>query len=280
MSGKQKTPDPWMKFYPQDWRADEKLRLCSLAARGLWIEMLSIMHRSERYGQLLIAGATPTDAQLAVQAGASPEEVSALLVELENAGVFSRAAKGVIYSRRMTRDKKRSETNTKNGKNGGNPKLGNKTINSGSVKQNETDPDKPQKPEARSQIEEEDKSSPSGGGAREKPDEGRYAFAGKTVRLNAADLDRWRKTYHAIPDIMAELEAIDAWFQNPELAESKRKNWFTAVPGMLSKKHSEALERQKSGQPTFGFAPRRGEAQPDFALIVGRRTPTPQGPPQ
>jgi hypothetical protein len=66
---------PWMKFYPQDWRADEKLRLCSLAARGLWMEMLALMHRSERYGQLLINGHVPTDAQLAVQVGAPPIEV-------------------------------------------------------------------------------------------------------------------------------------------------------------------------------------------------------------
>lgn len=118
-----KSATPWMKFYPQDWRADEKLRLCSLAARGLWIEMLAIMHRSERYGQLLISGRVPTDAQLAVQVGASPEQVSSLLLELDGAGVFSRAASGAIYSRRMTRDYKKAEIARKNGKTGGNPRL-------------------------------------------------------------------------------------------------------------------------------------------------------------
>jgi hypothetical protein len=115
-----------MKFYPQDWRADEKLRLCSLAARGLWIEMLALMHRSERYGQLLISGRVPTDGQLAVQVGASPDEVIAMLAELSDAGVFSRAASGAIYSRRMTRDHKKAENARKNGKKGGNPSLGNK----------------------------------------------------------------------------------------------------------------------------------------------------------
>ncbi len=117
------TKQPWMKFHPQDWRADEKLRMCSLAARGLWIEMLAIMHRSERYGQLLIGGRVPTDAQLAVQVGASPSEVTALLAELDGAGVFSRAASGAIYSRRMTRDHKKAEDSRKNGKKGGNPAL-------------------------------------------------------------------------------------------------------------------------------------------------------------
>ena len=125
---------PWMKFYPQDWRADEKLRLCSLAARGLWIEMLALMHRSERYGQLLISGRVPTDAQLAVQVGASPDEVTAMLAELSDAGVFSRAASGAIYSRRMTRDHKKAENARKNGKKGGNPSLGNKKGKSASDK--------------------------------------------------------------------------------------------------------------------------------------------------
>jgi len=147
---------PWFKFYPQDWRADEKLRMCSLAARGLWMEMLAIMHRSERYGQLLIGGRVPTDTQLAVQAGAPSDQVPALLAELEEAGVFSRTAGGAIYSRRMTRDQKKAEIARKNGKSGGNPKLGNKKKNPASDKGSDKPPDKgglkPQRPEAREQI--------------------------------------------------------------------------------------------------------------------------------
>lgn len=146
---------PWLKFYPQDWRADEKLRLCSLSARGLWIEMLALMHRSERYGQLLISGRVPTDAQLAVQVGAPPNEVTAMLAELESAGVFSRAASGAIYSRRMTRDEKKAKIARQNGKTGGNPNLrkekGNTASDNGSVKPPDKGGDKPQIPEARSQ---------------------------------------------------------------------------------------------------------------------------------
>lgn len=144
---------PWMKFYPQDWRADEKLRLCSLSARGLWIEMLAIMHRSERYGHLLVGGRVPTDAQLAVQVGALPDEVSAMLAELEDAGVFSRAAGGAIYSRRMTRDQRKAEKARKNGKKGGNPTLCNKTGKPASVKLPDKVGVKAQTPEARGQRE-------------------------------------------------------------------------------------------------------------------------------
>lgn len=140
---------PWMKFYPQDWRADEKLRLCSLAARGLWIEMLAIMHRSERYGQLLIGGQVPTDTQIAVQVGASPPEVTACLADLESAGVFSRTAKGVIFSRRMARDHRKAETARKNGKNGGNPTLCKEAGNPASDKGVDKGGLKPQRLEAR-----------------------------------------------------------------------------------------------------------------------------------
>jgi len=48
--------NPWMKFYPADWRSDPMLRLCSLAARGLWAEMICLMHEAEPYGSLLVNG--------------------------------------------------------------------------------------------------------------------------------------------------------------------------------------------------------------------------------
>ncbi|MEJ0094534.1 MAG: hypothetical protein WDN46_14195 [Methylocella sp.] len=46
-----------------------------------------------------------------------------MLLELERNGVFSRDRKGVIYSRRIVRDEKKSSLARKNGKNGGNPSL-------------------------------------------------------------------------------------------------------------------------------------------------------------
>lgn len=117
--------NPWMKFYPQDWRADEKLRMCSLAARGLWIEIMSLMHRSEKYGFLLISGRVPSDAQLAMQVGAPIEQITDLLAELETCEVFSRNSTGIVFSRRMVRDQKKVRTSRENGKKGGNPKLSN-----------------------------------------------------------------------------------------------------------------------------------------------------------
>jgi hypothetical protein len=156
--------DAWMKFYPQDWRADERLRNCGLAARGLWMEMLALMHRSERYGYLLINGKPPTDRQLAVQVGASIDEFSCLLAELESEAVFSRDRTGTIYSRRMIRDEKKAKHAREIGKQGGNPRLLNQRENLAQdnppVKRTDNAGDKAQKPEpeARSQNNLESKS--------------------------------------------------------------------------------------------------------------------------
>src|SRR3990167_8252379 len=98
---------PWLRFYPRDWRGDQALRVCSLAARGLWIEMLCVMHEAKPYGHLLINGQPVTNPQLAGLCGVSPDQIATLLAELDNEGAYSRTAKGVIFSRRMTRDAKK-----------------------------------------------------------------------------------------------------------------------------------------------------------------------------
>ncbi len=112
---------PWLKFYPSDWRADPALRVCSIAARGLWMEMLCVMHEAEPRGTLRVNGKPLNDRQLAGLAGCS--EIEALLSELEDAGVFSRDEAGTIFSRRMMRDEAKAEEDKANGKRGGNPSI-------------------------------------------------------------------------------------------------------------------------------------------------------------
>lgn len=43
---------PSFQFYPSDWRNNAKLRRCSEAARGAWIDVLCLMHDSDEYGVL------------------------------------------------------------------------------------------------------------------------------------------------------------------------------------------------------------------------------------
>lgn len=122
----------WTKWWWQDWQRDPALRMCSLAARGAWMEMLAIMHDADPCGHLLVNGRQPSMRQLASVCGATEKECTKLVAELEECGVFSRTEDGVIFSRRMVRDKATSDEAVQNGKKGGNPKLkeenGNKKI--------------------------------------------------------------------------------------------------------------------------------------------------------
>lgn len=146
--------NPWLKFYPSDWRADPALRMCSIMARGLWMEMLCVMHEATPHGSLRVNGRGVTDRQLASLAGASVEEVADALAELEEAGVFSRDGEGVPFSRRMQRDFEKAARDKANGGKGGNPSL---IGDNAGVNPSAKAGDKAQKPEARSQ-----KNPPSG----------------------------------------------------------------------------------------------------------------------
>lgn len=150
-----------MKFYTSDWRADPRLKMCSPAARGMWIEMICLMHEATPYGHLLIHGQPPNEAQLASLTGIPFAELSDLVGELERMGVFSRTREGVIYSRKLVRMASRSAISRKNGKRGGNPNLRNECENNDQDNPRLKGDVKPQKPEARSQIIKEAKASSS-----------------------------------------------------------------------------------------------------------------------
>lgn len=115
---------PAFQFYPGDWQRDLALRSCSLAARGLWFEMMCLMHDGQPYGHLKV-GSRPLDdpSTLAALVGTPEELVASLLRELEAAKVFSRTRKGVVFSRRMVRDEAIRTKRATAGKLGGNPNL-------------------------------------------------------------------------------------------------------------------------------------------------------------
>lgn len=107
----------WSKFFWSDWQADPALRACSLAARGLWMEMLCIAAGGRGY---LVRDGEPLPAQtLANIVGQPLAMVETLIAELEENCVFSRDRRGRIYSRRMVREAKHIESARKAGKKGG-----------------------------------------------------------------------------------------------------------------------------------------------------------------
>lgn len=114
---------PSFQFYPADWRKDPALSTCSLAARGLWIELMCVAHESDEYGVLCINGKGMSTAQIARTVGEIPKVVASLIDELEQAAVFSRRSDGSIYSRRMVSDEHLRNIRSAAGRLGGNPNL-------------------------------------------------------------------------------------------------------------------------------------------------------------
>lgn len=127
---------PSFQFYPGDWLRDTALRTCSVGARGLWIDMICLMHEGSVYGYLKVGSKVILPSNLARMVGATLDEIEGWLSELEIAGVYSKDEDGCIYSRRMIRDEKIRESRAAGGSKGGNPallhpeqKVGNKVEN-------------------------------------------------------------------------------------------------------------------------------------------------------
>jgi hypothetical protein len=118
-----KVKRPAFQFYPGDWLQDVSLRMCSVGARGLWIDMICLMHQGSDYGYLKVNHLPILPDNLARMCGATFDEVQGWLGELEKAGTFSRDADGCIYSRRMIRDEEVRSARAAGGKLGGNPAL-------------------------------------------------------------------------------------------------------------------------------------------------------------
>lgn len=95
---------PAFQFYPADWRKDVALRSCSIAARGLWIDLMCIAHECEPYGHLTINGKPMNAAQIAGQVGLTKAQCLTLVDELIDSGTARQTPEGVIYSKRMVDD--------------------------------------------------------------------------------------------------------------------------------------------------------------------------------
>lgn len=115
---------PAMMFYFGDWFKAIDLRMCSLEARGLWIDLLGMMWEGDNPGYLSNKGLPLKDTFIGSFLGIPENKVKILLKELEENGVFSKTEDGVIFCRRMVKDvQKREKCKVAGKKGGGNPIL-------------------------------------------------------------------------------------------------------------------------------------------------------------
>lgn len=115
---------PAFQFYPGDWRKDTGVQSLDYQARGVWIEILCLMHESEQRGILTLNGRAMPDEALARLLGLDEILLKQILTTLVNHGVTSRDEHtGALMSRRMVRDENLRKIRQNAGKSGGNPVL-------------------------------------------------------------------------------------------------------------------------------------------------------------
>lgn len=124
---------PAFQFYPADWRKDPGVQSLSFHDRGVWFEILCLMHESEQRGKLLLNGKPMPDDALARLLGLDKQNLTKTLTTLLEYGVASRDEEGALMNRRMVRDEELRKIRQESGKLGGNPVL---------VKQNSTKTEK------------------------------------------------------------------------------------------------------------------------------------------
>lgn len=124
---------PAFQFYPADWRKDPSVQALSYFDKGVWFEILCLMHESEQRGKLLLNGKPMPDEALSRLLGLDKQILTKALTTLLDYGVASRDEQGALISRRMVRDENLRQIRTESGKKGGNPNL---------VNQNSTKPKK------------------------------------------------------------------------------------------------------------------------------------------
>lgn len=89
---------PSMQFYPGDWRSNAKLRRCSPAARGVWMDVMCLLHDSDEYGLVR----WPL-AEIALAAGAAIAHVRELASKGVLKGNDTRLEEAFIYTPRSGR---------------------------------------------------------------------------------------------------------------------------------------------------------------------------------
>ena len=113
---------PYFPFYVGDWLKDPELRLCSIFARGLLVDLLCLAWEAKHRGRLSFADITKpwSDVQIVNSiAGSTESEKLAALEELLSNGVLKRDVNGVVFSSWQIRHEELSIIRAENGSKGG-----------------------------------------------------------------------------------------------------------------------------------------------------------------
>lgn len=124
---------PAFQFYPADWRKDPGVQALDYHDKGVWFEMLCLMHESDERGKLLLNGQKMPESSLARLLGLDNQILTTTLTTLITYGVVKvEKGTGILYSKRMVSDELLRKIRSEAGKLGGNPLLKQKSTPSSS----------------------------------------------------------------------------------------------------------------------------------------------------
>ena len=244
---------PAFQFYPADWRKDPGVQSLDFETRGVWFEMLCLMHESEQRGVLLLNGRPMPAEALARLLGLDNQKTTTALTTLTTYGVARvRPEDGAIYSKRMVNDEKLRQIRKEAGSMGGNPLLVKQNRTTG-VKQKST-------PSSSSSTASSEDINPLPLRApldEQKLEVGSWFGRRPSTQWSAKELTAWKAIH---PDDLAEGIAI---LKAPYAAQEKfcRKdlktllnNWQGEIDRWRSYRpavRSDVTNRQQTEQPSF-----------------------------
>lgn len=114
---------PWFKCDAEYMLSEIGLRECSLAARGLYFDLLCLMHKGQPYGHLARSGKPLTMVQVAKGIGCHTRDVTKLIPQLCDSGVLQQLESGLLWSPYLVAKAVQREEARANGRRGGNPRL-------------------------------------------------------------------------------------------------------------------------------------------------------------
>jgi hypothetical protein len=112
-----------------------------------------------------------------------------------------------------------------------------------------------------------------------------YAFQGKIIRLTHHDFAQWQSSFHTIPDLYAELQAIDDRLSDDPPEGFNPKKWYGTVSAWLRNKHEKRTAQASPPQPLEGDVPyyesdpQLGQARAQVVLFLEHGVWYGYGPP-
>jgi hypothetical protein len=138
---------PYIPLYVQDYLTDEKLNLCSPSTQGVYIKIMCVFHKSEKYGGILLKQKDKQNKNICLDfalklAKLLPFQLDIIiesLNELIDENVLSIDG-DFLYQKRMVKDNDISTKRSESGKKGGEKSLGkDKNLLKQKTKQNPED---------------------------------------------------------------------------------------------------------------------------------------------